>query len=141
MTPGTLDIPSPLASDPQMLGATMAPAGAGVAAELERAAKGEATDGDEVRENLKQLVAETFIAPLMKMARNDPFKSDLFHGGAGEDVFGQQLDQEMTKRLGNSMRLPFVDKAYEQFTRRMNLNQGGDAKPAAADAKGVDLRA
>lgn len=124
MYANTLDIPTPIAADPQMLGAAMAPAGAGFAAELERAAAGESQDpskADAVRENLKQLVAETFIAPLMKMARDDPFKSDLFHGGSGEDVFGQQLDQEMTKRLGASMRLPFVDAAYEQFTRRMNI--------------------
>lgn len=124
MTNYTLDIPSPIAADPQMLGAAMSPAGAGFAAELEAAAAGNTDDAkknDAIRDNLKQLVAETFIAPMMKMARDDPFKSDLFHGGSGEDVFGQQLDQEMTKRLGESMRLPFVDAAYEQFARRMNL--------------------
>lgn len=130
MHANTLDIPSPIAADPQMLGASMAPAGAGFAAALERAAEsGELPDGgdDPVRDQLKQLVAETFIAPMLKMARDDPFKSDLFHGGSGEDLFGQQLDQEMTKRLGESMRLPFVDAAYEQFTRRMNLDV--EAKP------------
>ncbi len=43
-------------------------------------------------EAAQQLVATTFIQPVLGQMRQDPFRSELFHGGFAEDAFQQQLD-------------------------------------------------
>lgn len=68
------------------------------------------------RQAAEELVAVTFLSPLMKMARNDPFKSELFHGGQGEKAFGKRLDQHLARDMIDGMNLPLVDAVYGQLT-------------------------
>ncbi|QNN23269.1 hypothetical protein HED60_13625 [Planctomycetales bacterium ZRK34] len=69
----------------------------------------------QVREAAEEFVAMAFVMPLMKMSRNDPFKSDLFHGGHGEETFGAQLDQVRAKQVAPAISKPIVDAIYNRY--------------------------
>ncbi|MBB6430357.1 rod-binding protein [Algisphaera agarilytica] len=91
------------------------------AAELDRAAKtsGE-VENPELREAAEQLVATAFILPLLEQARQDPFKSDLFHGGQGEEVFGQQLDVIYAENITQSANFGISDALVRRFETTLN---------------------
>jgi hypothetical protein len=73
---------------------------------------------DQTREAARSLVAITLIEPLLAEARNDPFRSDLFHGGLAEDSFGQQLDSIIAQRVTSRSNLPIVESVYNHITQR-----------------------
>ena len=75
-----------------------------------------------LREATAQFVATAFLTPMLKQVRNDPFKSELFHGGQGEKIFGAQLDEQMADEIASSPSFPLVDHLYEHFARRLNFN-------------------
>ena len=68
------------------------------------------------REAAHDLVSTTFIMPMLAAMREDPFRSDLFHGGAAEDMFGARLDQIIADRVTRSARFPLVDAVYRQLS-------------------------
>jgi len=65
-----------------------------------------------LRQAAEQLVSISFIQPMLAKMRDDPFKSDLFHGGQAEEVFGQQLDTLMADRVTTSADFSIVDAVY-----------------------------
>lgn len=71
----------------------------------------------DVREAAEQLVATTFIQPILAAAREDPFKVDRFHGGQGEDMFGSQLDTILADRIVSKSNMPLVDVIAERFSQ------------------------
>lgn len=70
---------------------------------------------DRTREAAQELVSIALLLPLLKQARQDPFRSELFHGGQGEETFGAQLDEQLADRMSRSMSLPLTDAVYRQF--------------------------
>lgn len=70
---------------------------------------------EEIREAADQLVATAFILPLLEQARNDPFKSDMFHGGKAEEVFGQQLDVIFADNITKSANFGITDALVRRF--------------------------
>ncbi len=81
------------------------------------------------REAASQFLADLFYAPLLAEMRKTPFGREFAHGGRGEDVFGEQLDQ----RLGEAV----ARRDHSGLTAR--LAQGlacrdpdGSATPARA---------
>ena len=89
------------------------------------------TREQEARIVAEQLVASTLVLPILSQARNDPFKSEMFHGGKGEDMFGSQLDTILAERITSSSRMPIVDAVYRSITRT-SLSSG-------AAGRGVDI--
>ena len=83
----------------------------------------------ELREAAEQFVASALMLPLLAQARQDPFRSELFHGGSAEDAFQSQLDTILADRITRGSNLPLVDVVVEHV-----LNRYGQA-PAKA---GVD---
>ena len=71
----------------------------------------------EAREAAQDMVAVTLLMPLLKQVRNDPFRSDLFHGGQGEEAFGAQLDQQIAQSMSRSMKFPLTDAITRHLTR------------------------
>jgi hypothetical protein len=69
----------------------------------------------EVREGVEQFVAFAFVKPMFDMLRNDPFKSDLLHGGYGEDVFAQELHVHWRNAITSSPKFPLVDELTDSF--------------------------
>lgn len=90
---------------------------------------------DELREAAEQLVGIAFITPMMKMMRDEPFKTEMFHGGMGEDMFAAQLDQHLAEGMTTRMRLPMVDAVYERFGGRAS---GGAATQGTHMGEEVD---
>ncbi len=62
----------------------------------------------EAKQAAEQFVASSLIFPLLEQMQNDPFKTDLFHGGFGEDAFMQQWNQTIADRMTQSADLPIV---------------------------------
>jgi Rod binding domain-containing protein len=86
-----------------------------------------------LRKTAEQLVATTFIMPMLAKMRDDPFKSDLFHGGQTEDIFGQRLDTILAERIVSKTNFSIVDAVYRSVADRVapppanNINEGLDA--------------
>ena len=72
----------------------------------------------ELRDAAEQLVATTFIMPLFSQLRNDPMASEMFHGGRGEKVFQQQLDQVLSDRISTGAGFELVDTVADYFAGR-----------------------
>jgi len=79
------------------------------------------SDTDRVREAAEQLVGIALIKPLLEQARENPFKTELFHGGPGEEAFGAQLDQHLADRMAKRAGGSIVDAVMN----RWNQNFGG----------------
>jgi hypothetical protein len=79
----------------------------------------------------RDLVGVALLSPLMKMARQDPFKVERFHGGQAEEAFGEQLDNEVVKQMVGKMNLPVVDAIYRKFKTEPK------GQPKAPTAAGV----
>ena len=73
---------------------------------------------DLARQTAQELVATALVQPLLARLRHDPLKSDLFHGGQAEDIFGQQLDTILSDRIVQGSRLPVVDAVYRTLMQR-----------------------
>lgn len=84
----------------------------------------------QVRETAQQLVASTFIMPLLQQMREDPFKSEMFHGGFTEDAFGQQLDTILADRIAQRTGGSIVDAVYRSINKQMH---------STAASRGVNL--
>lgn len=115
------------------------PSGAGFAQRLQALqvrAGGVAADGadaeraKDLRKAAEQLVATTFIQPMLAKMREDPFKNDLFHGGRTEEIFGEQLDTILSERIVSRADFSIVDAVYNSIAKKGNL--------PAAPAQGVD---
>ena len=70
---------------------------------------------DPARESAQKLVGMALFLPLLKQMQNSPFKTDVFHGGRGEEVFTQQLHMTLADRLGQRMGGQLVDAVAERM--------------------------
>lgn len=76
----------------------------------------QATRSDQdLRAAADQLVSTAFIRPLLAQARQDPFKSDLFHGGRGEEIFGEQLDGILADRITSAAGFSLTEAVVRHF--------------------------
>lgn len=75
----------------------------------------------DLRKAAEQLVATTFIQPMLAKMREDPFKSDLFHGGRTEEIFGEQLDTILSERIVSRSNFSIVDAVYNSIAKKGNL--------------------
>lgn len=78
---------------------------------------------EEIRDAAEKLVASAFIMPLLEQVRESAKENDLFYGGTGEDLFGQQMDTQLADNIVHSSRLPIVDAVYQQFARHAGLGE------------------
>lgn len=68
------------------------------------------------RDAASQLVATALVQPVLAELRSSPFKSELFHGGRGEEVFGQQLDTLLAERIAGSPGFAASDAVARQLS-------------------------
>lgn len=110
----------------------------GFAHSLTQAARANGADSAQqpLRRAAQQFVASALILPLLAQVRNDPFRSDLLHGGRAEEAFGQLLDTHLADGIAQRVHLPLVD-AIERFMIRSN----SPAQPATAPTVGDQLDA
>ena len=67
--------------------------------------------------NVRIWVGQTFLGTLMKQMRDSPFKSDLFSGGRGGDVFAGLLDQHLAERMSRGVAEPLVNSIVRRIER------------------------
>lgn len=97
-------------------------------------AKAQATDGlspekaKTLRKAAEQLVAITFVQPMLAKMRDDPFKTDLFHGGQAEEIFGQQLDTIYSERIVARANFSIVDAVYKTIADNAAKNASVDQR-------------
>lgn len=53
----------------------------------------------ELTQQAQKLVSQTFFGTMLKQMRSSPFKSELFSGGRGGEMFTSLLDQHLSERL------------------------------------------
>jgi Rod binding domain-containing protein len=73
----------------------------------------------------QQLVSQTFFGQMLKQMRDDPFKSKLFDGGRGGQMFSAMYDQKLADRMargaGNKLVMSVVrhiEKGAGQHTSK-----------------------
>ena len=60
-------------------------------------------------------MGETFYGQMLKALRSTVDKPAYFHGGRGEEVFQQQLDQLLAERLTESTAAQFTGPMFDLF--------------------------
>lgn len=99
---------------------------------LARPGAGKAADRQtQARTAAQQLVAGTFVLPILSKIREEAGKDKRFSGGQAEQAFGQQLDTILADRIVARANFPVVDSVYRRI-----LGQRPGA--ASTQGKGVD---
>lgn len=96
-----------------------------------------------------QLVSQTFFGQMLKQMRNDPFKSDLFDGGRGGQMFSSLFDQTLAQRMARGAGAKLVRSIVDHMERKggpagmsiRNARQAGNAYQNVRIHVGTDLRA
>jgi len=70
----------------------------------------------ELRKTFDEFVNQTFYGQMLKSMRKSVGKPAYFHGGRGEEIFSEQLDQVLCKKIGESSGGSLSDAMYELFT-------------------------
>ncbi len=77
-----------------------------------------ATEGageDEIRTSAEQLVAATFVIPVLSSVRESSMAAEPFKPTQAEKQFGALLDQQIADEIVKSSNLPIVDRLAKQF--------------------------
>jgi flagellar protein FlgJ len=73
-------------------------------------------DDTEVRKAFDQFVGETFFSQMLSSMRSMTDKSAYFHGGRGEEVFQEQLDQMLSQKMAENSADTFTGPMFELFS-------------------------
>jgi hypothetical protein len=75
-------------------------------------------DTPALHEAFTDFVGQTFYGELMKQMRATLDKPAFFHGGMGEDIFQQQLDQIIVERMSDTSARTLSDPMYQLLMAR-----------------------
>lgn len=89
-----------------------------------------------LREAVEQLISTAFFTPLMEQARDSVFKSELFHGGPGEDAFAKQLDQMYADRVVRQSRFGLVESIERKLLGNAAYEKQSQHRTTSLDARG-----
>lgn len=67
------------------------------------------------KEAFGDFVGQTFFGQLVSSMRSTVNKPAYFHGGRGEEVFQNQLDQLMVEKISDASKDQFADPMYNLF--------------------------
>jgi Rod binding domain-containing protein len=99
------------------------------------------TQHEKLVEQTRKWVATTFFAPMLKQARQSPFRSNLLDGGRGGEAFGSMYDQELAQRMTRGTSNKLVNsivnriegrKAYAKHAAAKTMKQKQQADHARA---------
>ncbi len=74
-------------------------------------------DNPALRKAFDQFVGQTFYGQMLHAMRKSQGKPAYFNGGRGEEVFTQQLDQALTKKLSETSAGKLSGPMYHLFTQ------------------------
>jgi Rod binding domain-containing protein len=69
-----------------------------------------------LRESFEDFVGQTLFGQMLKSMRKTQHKPAYFHGGRGEEMFRQQLDQVLAEKLSHASADKLAGPMYELFT-------------------------
>lgn len=72
----------------------------------------------ETKEAFQQFVGETFYGMMLKQMRQSVEQGPYLHGGQGEAIFQQQLDQVLVERMSAASADTFAEPMYALFMAR-----------------------
>jgi peptidoglycan hydrolase FlgJ len=76
-----------------------------------------ANDNPALRKAFDQFVGETFYGQMLQAMRKSQTPPAYFHGGQAEEIFTQQLDQILSKKLAEAGSDRLSGPMYELFTQ------------------------
>ena len=91
-----------------------------------------------LRQSAQEVVGTTFLGEMLKVARSKPFKSKMFHGGRGEEMFQAQLDTELTRRAGGAMKNSLSDAIFKRYSDPASFTTLKNAQSTAAQSTASD---
>lgn len=71
----------------------------------------------QVRESAQTWVGQTFFGEMLKQMRKSPWKSELFGGGRGGEVFNEMLDGILAQRMSKGAGGKLVDAIVKKVDR------------------------
>ena len=77
-----------------------------------------AAENPALRKAFDQFVGETFYGQMLQAMRKSQSKPAYFNGGRAEEVFTQQLDQALTKKLAETSANKLSGPMYNLFTQQ-----------------------
>lgn len=86
---------------------------------MEKALSPTASQEKQLRHLAQMYVSNAMIMPMFEQMRNDPLAANLMHGGRGEKIFQQQMDQVLSDRIAASTRFGLVDAVYNQLSQQV----------------------
>ncbi len=69
-----------------------------------------------LRQTFESTIGQTLFGQMLKSMRKSQGKPAYFHGGRGEEVFQQQLDQVLAEKMSQASASSFVGPMFELFT-------------------------
>jgi Rod binding domain-containing protein len=69
----------------------------------------------EVKDAFNRFVGETFYGQMLKAMRKSVDKAGYFHGGRGEEIFQEQLDQTIAQNMAKSTADQFTGPMFDLF--------------------------
>ncbi len=79
---------------------------------------GSSAENPALRKAFDQFVGETFYGQMLQAMRKSQSKPAYFNGGRAEEVFSQQLDQALTKKLAETNANKLSGPMYQLFTQQ-----------------------
>ena len=79
---------------------------------------GRAAENPTLRKTFDQFVGETFYGQMLQSMRKSQTKPAYFNGGRAEEVFTQQLDQALTKKLAETSASKLSGPMFALFTQQ-----------------------
>ena len=87
---------------------------------------GKVDDADALRKAAKQFES-VFMAQLLKQMRSTIHSEEMFHGGAGEDIFTEMLDEEFAKKM-SERGTGIADMLYRQLSRQFGIEETNETR-------------
>ena len=84
-----------------------------------------------LRQTAKDFEA-VFLFQMLKQMRSSVQKEDLFHGGMGEDMFTEMMDEELSKKMAGREGVGIAEMLYEQLSRQFNIEDVPDGEGLSA---------
>jgi peptidoglycan hydrolase FlgJ len=82
---------------------------------LAAAKEGEPQEKEPLREAFQDFVGQTLFGQMLSSMRSTVGKPAYFHGGRGEEVFQQQLDQLLVEEISEASASTVADPMFELF--------------------------
>jgi len=100
-----------------------------------RANAGKIESTEPARRLVGEFVGQAFYGVLMKQMHESSLKSELMHGGRGEEAFQAQLNMEMAGRMGRASGDPIAERIYRSFEKHLRAKgwKPGERAGAAED--------